>query len=381
MRKIAVLLKKEPMLTVSLAAAVASLFLTPPSAALLKEIDWRTLGTLFMMLTVLEGFKQENIFAPVLRLAGRIGTLSGLGLFLVFSVFFCSMFVTNDVSLIIFVPLTILLFRAAGRERFILPLLAMENIAAVRGSLLTPFGSPQNLFIFGRSGVSPWRFIAYMFPIWILSGALLVCFVLFLFRRDIKEKTAIGDEAFQAEEAGGKRKKAVLICLFALVIGVIVSRTPYWYVAVGIVLAAVLIADRRLLLKTDYVLLLTFLCFFVFSSSVAANEHTAAFLQKVVAGREYLVSILISQVISNVPAAIVLYPFSQNTGALLYGLDSAGLCTLIGSLASVINYRIYVREYPENGWKFIKVFTLVSLAFFAFVVLPGYYISKSAVFG
>ena len=377
MKKIAALLKKEPMLTVSVAAAVASLFLTPPSAALLKAIDWRTLGTLFMMLTVLEGFKQENVFAPVLRLAGRIGTLSGLGLFLVFSVFFSSMFVTNDVSLIIFVPLTILLFRAAGREKFILPLLAMENIAAVRGSLLTPFGSPQNLFIFGRSGVSPWRFMAYMFPIWIISAVLLVGFVLFLFRKNLREKTTLGKETFAEGSDGGKGKKLLLLCLFALVIGVIVSRTPYWYAAVGVVLVAVLIGDRKLLLKTDYVLLLTFLCFFVFSSSVAANPHTAAFLQKAVAGREYLVSILISQVISNVPAAIVLYPFSQHTGALLYGLDSAGLCTLIGSLASVINYRIYVREYPKNGLKFIKVFTLVSLAFFAFVVLPGYFISKA----
>ena len=376
MKKIAALLKKEPMLTVSVAAAVASLFLTPPSAALLTAIDWRTLGTLFMMLTVLEGFKRENVFAPFLRLAGRIGTLAGLSLFLVFSVFFSSMFVTNDVSLIIFVPLTILLFRAAGREQFILPLLAMENIAAVRGSLLTPFGSPQNLFIFGQSGVSPWRFVRYMFPIWILSGCLLLCFVLFLYRRNIKEKTAIGGEAFRTDETGGRRKKAVLLCLFALVIATIVSRTPYWFVSVGVVVAAVLIADRQLLRKTDYVLLLTFFCFFVFSSSVAANEHTAAFLQKAVAGREYLVSILLSQLISNVPAAIVLYPFSQNTGALLYGLDSAGLCTLIGSLASVINYRIYVREYPGKGMKFIKVFTLVSLAFFAFVAVPGYLISR-----
>lgn len=377
MKRIGQWLKKEPMLTVSVAAALLSLFLTPPSAALVKEIDWRTLGTLFMMLTVLEGFKQENIFAPVLRLAGKLGTLTGLGLFLVFAVFFSSMFVTNDVSLIIFVPLTILLFRAAGRESFILPLLAMENIAAVRGSLLTPFGSPQNLFIFGRSGVSPWRFMAYMFPLWILSGALLAGFVLFLFRKNLREKAALGPETFAEGSGGGKGKKAVLLCLFVLVIATIVSRTPWWYVAVGIVLLAVLIADRRLLLKTDYVLLLTFLCFFVFSSSVAANEHTAAFLRKAVAGREYLVSILISQVISNVPAAIVLYPFSQNTGALLYGLDSAGLCTLIGSLASVINYRIYVREYPKNGLKFIKVFTLVSLAFFAFVALPGYFISKA----
>ena len=378
MKKLWQFLKKEPMLTVSVAAAAASLFLTPPSKALLQAIDWRTLGTLFMMLTVLEGFKRENIFAPVLRLAGRIGTLAGLSLFLVFSVFFSSMFVTNDVSLIIFVPLTILLFRAAKREQFILPLLAMENIAAVRGSLLTPFGSPQNLFIFGQSGVSVLRFVKYMLPIWAISGVLLAGFVLFLYRKNIKERTDIGDGAFVPEDGGDNRAgKIVLLCLFALVIGVIVTRTQFWYAAVGIVLVAVLIADRKLLLKTDYVLLLTFFCFFVFSSSVAANETTAAILQKMVAGREYVVSILVSQLISNVPAAIVLYPFAENRGALLYGLDSAGLCTLIGSLASVINYRIYVREYPGKGMKFIKVFTLVSLAFFALVALPGYLISRT----
>ena len=120
--------------------------------------------------------------------------------------------------------------------------------------------------------------------------------------------------------------------------------------------------------------------FFVFSSSVASNETISAFLQRTVAGREYFCSILLSQAISNVPAAIVLYPFAQNRGALLYGLDSAGLCTLIGSLASVINYRLYVREYPGRGGKFVKVCTRVSLAFFAFVVLPGYFISRAWVF-
>ncbi|MBQ2152611.1 MAG: hypothetical protein II440_04110, partial [Clostridia bacterium] len=96
-----------------------------------------------------------------------------------------------------------------------------------------------------------------------------------------------------------------------------------------------------------------------------------------VAGGEYMWGILLSQAISNVPASIVLYGFAENRGALIYGLDTAGLCSLIGSLASVINYRIYVREYPENGKKFIKVFTLISLAFFAFVVIPGYLLSRN----
>ena len=379
MNKITAFIKKEPMLLVSVAAAAVAMFITPPSAELLSDIDWHTLATLFMMLTVLEGFKSENIFRPMLRLAGGIRSMAALSLFLVFSVFFSSMFVTNDVSLIIFVPLTIILFRAGNKEKYILPVITMENIAAVRGSLLTPFGSPQNLFIYGQSGVSAARFVKFMFPIWIISAALLVVFVLALYAGNIKQSTGVNDMSF----AGEWKKERMLhriayLCVFAVVLWTIVSRTPYWaWVALGVA-AAVLLIDRRILVKTDYVLLLTFLCFFVFSSSIAANASISAFLSRAVAGHEYLWSILLSQVISNVPASIVLYPFSKNTGALLYGLDSAGLCSLIGSLASVINYRIYVREYPENGGRFIKVFTLISLAFFALVVLPGYYISNFA---
>lgn len=154
MNRIISIFKKELMLSVSLLAAIASLFITPPDSDLLKNIDWRTLATLFMLLSVLEGFKQENIFAPLLRRTSRLSKMKNLSLFFVFSVFFTSMFVTNDVSLIIFVPLTIIMFRAGGKEKYILPVLTFENIAAIRGSLLTPFGSPQNLFLFSQSGIS-----------------------------------------------------------------------------------------------------------------------------------------------------------------------------------------------------------------------------------
>ena len=378
MKKIFSFLKKEPMLTVSVLAAIIAMFITPPSLKLLSDIDWRTLGTLFMMLTVLEGFKTENIFRPLLKLAGGIRSMVALSLFLVFSVFFSSMFVTNDVSLIIFVPLTIILFRAGDKEHYILPVISMENIAAIRGSMLTPFGSPQNLFIYGQSGVSAWHFIAYMFPVWILSALLLVGFVMCLYRKDIQEHTSIGDASFTGEWQPERRgRRIAYLCIFAIVITVIVTRTAYWPIAALAVGLAVLVIDRTILLKTDYVLLLTFLCFFVFSSSIAGNPDISTFLGHAVSRHEYAWSILLSQLISNVPAAIVLYPFADNHGALLYGLDSAGLCSLIGSLASVINYRIYVREYPQNGGKFIKVFTLISLAFFALVAVPGYFISLS----
>ena len=377
MRKILAYLKKELMLSVSVLAAVAALIITPPTAQLLSDIDWKTLATLFMMLTVLEGFKQENIFRPLLTFAGNIPSMAKLSLFLVFSVFFSSMFVTNDVSLIVFVPLTILLFRAGHKEKYILPVISMENIAAVRGSMLMPFGSPQNLFIFGQSGISAGKFILHMLPLSAFSGLLLVCFVLFLYRKDESEALELrGEKVTEDWKPERKKQRISYLSLFLLILLTIVTRTKLWPVVTLIVLVTVFIVDRKLLTKTDYVLLLTFLCFFVFSSSVTANEKVSAFLSRIVAGHEYAVSILLSQVISNVPASIVLYPFSTNTAALLYGLDSAGLVSLIGSLASVINYRIYVRAYPGRGMDFIKTFTFVSLCFFLIVVVPGYFLCR-----
>ena len=140
------------------------------------------------MLTVLEGFKKENIFRPLLKSAEKITSMTGISFFVIFGVFFSSMFVTNDVSLIIFVPLTIILFRAGGKEKYILPVISMENIAAIRGSLLMPFGSPQNLFIFGQSGVSVWNFVLHMLPLWVSSALLLSAFILILYRKDLHEK-------------------------------------------------------------------------------------------------------------------------------------------------------------------------------------------------
>lgn len=376
MRKIFGFFKKEIMLTVALVAAIVSLIITPPSAELLKDIDFHTLGTLFMMLCVLEGFKKEDIFRPIIRFAGRMSTMFTLSLFLVFSVFFTSMFVTNDVSLIIFVPLTIILFRSGGKEKYILPVISMENIAAIRGSMLMPFGSPQNLFLFGQSGKSVFEFMLHMFPLSFFSGILLCGFIAFLYRKDIKERIVVDESKTVSGSAEDRKKQKICyIVLFGLIIFTIVSRTQYWYIAAIIVALAVLFCDKEIYKKVDYVLLLTFFCFFIFSSSIARNPSISDFLRNAVGGHEYAWGILLSQVISNVPAAIVLWPFTTSLSALLYGVDTAGLCSIIGSLASVINYRIYVREYPKNGRKFLVTFTLISWAFFLIVVLPGYFLS------
>ncbi len=376
-------LKKEPMLSVSVIAAVISLFITPPGPHLMAGIDWKTLATLFMLLTVLEGFKNENIFSPLLKRCANLKKMRHLTAFLVYGVFFSSMFVTNDVSLIIFVPLTILLFKAGNKEKYILPVLTFENIAAIRGSLLTPFGSPQNLYIFSQSGISAWNFIKLMFPLWIFSFFLLYLFILFLFKKDEKEEILIQKENISQEWLAERKGKRILyILMFCLVIFTVVSRTKFWPFVTLFTAIIILIFDRKILLKTDYVLLLTFFCFFVFSSSICSNAKVADFLNRTVKNHEYIWSILLSQIISNVPASIVLWPFTgseiSNLKALLYGLDSAGLCSIIGSLASVINLRIYSREFKglKNAWKFIKTFSIISLLFFAVVVIPQLFLIK-----
>lgn len=369
MKTVISFLKKEAMLVVSVAAALVSLVITPPSADLVKAIDWKTLATLFMLLSVLDGFKHENLFLPVLRLTEKFSTLLGLSFFLVFGVFFSSMFVTNDVSLIIFVPLTILLFREKGKEGYILPILTMENIAAVRGSLLTPFGSPQNLYLFSGSGISTGAFLKMMLPLWLGSMVLISLFLVFLYRKDLGQKAGCTDYRGAQWQPEGKLRRLTYLALFAAVLLCIVTRTPYWPYVTLLVTLVLLAVDPKVFRRVDYVLLLTFLCFFVFSSSIAANQRIAGFLERAVRGNEYWWSIGISQIISNVPASIVLWPFTADLRALIYGLDTAGLVTVIGSLASVINLRLYTREYPGQGKAFMICFEKISLCFFAIVVV------------
>ena len=369
MKTVIAFLKKEAMLVVSVAAALVSLVITPPSAGLVKAIDWKTLATLFMLLSVLDGFKHENLFLPILRLTEKFSTMLALSFFLVFGVFFSSMFVTNDVSLIIFVPLTILLFREKGKEGYILPILTMENIAAVRGSLLTPFGSPQNLYLFSGSGISTGAFLKMMLPLWLGSMVLISLFLVFLYRKDLGQKAGYTNYRGAQWQPEGKLRRLTYLALFAAVLLCIVTRTPYWPYVTLLVTLVLLVVDPKVFRRVDYVLLLTFLCFFVFSSSIAANQRIAGFLERAVRGNEYWWSIGISQIISNVPASIVLWPFTADLRPLIYGLDTAGLVTVIGSLASVINLRLYTREYPGQAKAFLVCFEKISLCFFAIVVV------------
>ena len=369
MKKLKSFCRKQSVFVVSLIAALISLLVSPPDPARLINLDWKTLFSLFMLLLVLEGFKKENMFLPFFRLTSRFNTIKGLSYFLVGIVFFLAPFITNDVSLVTFVPLTILIFQKAGKEKHLLKIVILENIAAITGAFLTPFGNPQNLFIYANSSVSPSSFILHMVPMWTVGLIGLAAGVNFVYRKNPKEK--IYEHLSAEEEADPSRKgyRVFYLALLVLLLVQIIGRVFNFIDITVIVLAALLLFDRSVYLKVDYFLLSTFFFFFLFSSSIGSNPRIGEFLSTHVAGNEYWWGLGVSQIISNVPGTALLHPFSKNITALLYGVNAAGMGTIVGSLASLITFSIYTKSYPEEKKDFLKYFHLFSLCFLVALII------------
>ena len=372
MKKINSFLKKQIVFVVSLFAALFSLLVSPPTPERFLSLDWRTLFTLYMLLLVLEGFKKEKMFYPFFKLTDRFKTIKGLSLFLVAVVFFLAPFITNDVSLVTFVPLTILIFKGIRKEKHLLEIVILENIAAISGAFLTPFGNPQNLFIYTNTAVSPTSFILHMVPMWSVGLIGLYFAVSFVFRKDPKEPIYLDERIDHESPVPDKRGLRIfyLALLFLLLIEII-TRIFNFIDIVIIVLAALLIFDRKVFKKVDYYLLSTFFFFFLFSSSVADIPIVKEYLSSHVGGNEYWWGLGISQIISNVPGTALLLDFSTNYTALLYGVNAAGMGTIVGSLASLITFSIYNKEYPEEKKNFFKYFHFFSLCFLVLYIVTA----------
>ena len=372
MKKINSFIKKQIVFVVSLFAALFSLLVSPPTPERFLSLDWRTLFTLYMLLLVLEGFKKEKMFYPFFKLTDRFKTIKGLSLFLVAVVFFLAPFITNDVSLVTFVPLTILIFKGIRKEKHLLEIVILENIAAISGAFLTPFGNPQNLFIYTNTAVSPTSFILHMVPMWSVGLIGLYFAVSFIFRKDPKEPIYLDERIDHESPDPDKRGLRIfyLVLLFLLLVEII-TRIFNFIDIVMIVLAALLIFDRKVFKKVDYYLLSTFFFFFLFSSSVADIPIVKEYLSSHVGGNEYWWGLGISQIISNVPGTALLLDFSTNYTALLYGVNAAGMGTIVGSLASLITFSIYNKEYPEEKKNFFKYFHFFSLCFLVLYVVTA----------
>ena len=372
MKKINSFLKKQIVFVVSLFAALFSLLVSPPTPERFLSLDWRTLFTLYMLLLVLEGFKKEKMFYPFFKLTDRFKTIKGLSLFLVAVVFFLAPFITNDVSLVTFVPLTILIFKGIRKEKHLVEIVILENIAAISGAFLTPFGNPQNLFIYTNTAVSPTSFILHMVPMWSVGLIGLYFAVSFVFRKDPKEPIYLDERIDHESPVPDKRGLRIFyLALLFLLLVEIITRIFNFIDIVMIVLAALLIFDRKVFKKVDYYLLSTFFFFFLFSSSVADIPIVKEYLSSHVGGNEYWWGLGISQIISNVPGTALLLDFSTNYTALLYGVNAAGMGTIVGSLASLITFSIYNKEYPEEKKNFFKYFHFFSLCFLVLYIVTA----------
>ena len=372
MEKIKAFCKKQIVFVVALLAALISLLVSHPTAERFLSLDWRTLFTLFMLLLVLEGFKKEKMFYPFFCLTDRFKTIKGLSYFLVGVVFFLAPFITNDVSLVTFVPLTIIIFKGINKEKYLLPIVILENIAAITGAFLTPFGNPQNLFIYTNTEVSSMSFILHMLPMWIVGLVGLFLAVNFVFRKNPKEPIYTNDRIeHEAPDPQNRGLRVFYLALLVLLLVEIVTRMFNFADIVMIVLVALLIFDRKVFGKVDYYLLSTFFLFFLFSSSIADIPFVKEFLSTHVGGNEYWWGLGISQIISNVPGAALLLQFSENYTALLYGVNAAGMGTIVGSLASLITFSIYNKEYPKEKKNFFKYFHVFSLCFLVLLILTA----------
>lgn len=355
-------LRREPVLCAAAAAALLSMLAVPPSAAYLGYVDLRVLCLLFCLMAVVAGLQSCQLFSLMAQrlLAGRHNPRFVMTL-LVLLPFFTSMLVTNDVSLITFVPFAILVLRIIGRSEYLIPVIVLQTVAANLGSMATPVGNPQNLFLYASYELSAGSFFGVTVPLTLLSLLGLLAACLFfpggVIRVDFSQRCAITD----------RRRLGMYLLLFLLCLLTVFRVLPYG--ALTILVAVLLLAvDRPILKKVDYCLLLTFVCFFIFAGNIGAIEQVKVFLESLLSRSATLSSILASQVISNVPAAVLLAGFTDDWQGLLVGTNLGGLGTLIASLASLISFKLYAALPEAKPGRYLAVFTAVNLAGLAILV-------------
>lgn len=363
--KVIAFFKKETVLCAAGILAAASMFLVPPDRAYLEYPDYRVLALLFGLMLVIAGLQSIGLFRYLgLRLLGSTGNTRQLGCTLVALCFFSSMLITNDVALITFVPFAVMALTMAGERRLLIPIVVLQTVAANLGSMLTPIGNPQNLYLYTAFDLSMGSFLGHMLPLTMLSLLLLTAAIFLLGRKPITV------QASEKPELPDRKKLAVYVLLFLVCLSCVL-RILSWPVMLAILVLAVAVADRKLFRSVDYFLLLTFACFFLFIGNVERIPAVSSLMRDLIGGRELPAGVALSQVISNVPAAILLSGFTENARPLLYGVNIGGLGTLIASLASVISYRIYGNSQEAHKGTYLKIFTLYNLVFLAVLYIAA----------
>lgn len=368
-------IKKETVFCVSFILALISSFVVLPDKEYLNYPDYRTIALLFCLMIIVAGFRSLGVFDRLAAtLLKRAESTKNLSLMLIMICFFFSMIITNDVALITFVPFTIRVFQLSGNTRPVLKLVVLETIAANLGSMATPIGNPQNLYLYSISGISAGKFALSVLPYAGISLIMLIAAVLF----SKNEKICGFTVSDNIKSISGKRMAISSLPYIALLILclLVVFRVIGYLPVLIIIAGAVLFLNRSLFRKTDYFLLLTFLFFFIFIGNIKRVPQISEFLNSAVQGRELIFGIFASQIISNVPAAILLSGFSADYSALMTGVNIGGLGTLIASLASLISYKFFASEFPKEKGRYLKIFTLWNLLFLAVLTIAALIFTK-----
>lgn len=359
--------RRQAVLTVSAVLAVISMALVPPSAEYLDYIDVRMLCILFCFMAVVAGMRECHLFGALAGrlLAGR-RSLRALCLILVMLPFLCSMFITNDVALITFVPFTILVLGMAGEKRSILPVVVLQTVAANLGSMLLPFGNPQNLFIYSRYGIGTGEMVALLAPFVLIGGVALCLMCAGFSTREVHVGMS------RDREVRSRGFLTMMFILFALCILTVLHAIP-WQAVLAVTVAAIGLTHRKVLAKVDYGLLLTFVCLFIFTGNIAQVDAVADALGGMMSWDPMLASLGVSQVISNVPAATLLSGFTTDWQGLLVGVDIGGFGTPIASMASMISLGIYSKTEGADVRRYLMWFTAANVAMIL-ILVPIHYL-------
>ncbi len=349
-------IKKNMVMVIAAVAALITCFIVPPDKAYWGYFDPKTLTCLFCVLAVVCALKNVQFFYMLAKKIVRVFRNARLSvLALVYITFIGSMLIANDMALLTFLPLGMYVLSTTGKNKYMAFTFIMQNIAANLGGMLTPFGNPQNLYLYTKFNIPNGEFMKIMAPPFVLAVALItLCCIIFV----KPEPMAVADEKIEMPWG----RTAVYLILFALAIAIVFRGIEYW-IGLIVIPLALMFLDRKALKMVDYPLLLTFVFFFIFSGNLARVEAVRQAFSFLLNKSTLLFSVASCQVISNVPSAILLSQFTDNYRDLLLGVNIGGVGTLIASLASLITFREYTKQNKGKTRYYILLFTAFNFAF------------------
>ena len=355
-------LKENVVLLVAIVAALITSFIIPPDEEYLGYFDFKTLSCLFCVLAVVCALRNIRFFYTLAKaIVRKFKNAKSAILVLVYITFIGSMLIANDMALLTFLPLGYFILHTTGKEKYMAFTFIMQNIAANLGGMLTPFGNPQNLYLYSKFNIPDAEFVSIMFPPFIVAVVLITACCLIFVK---SEPLEIHEKAAELPIA----KTVIYLLLFTFSILIVFKFLPYQLGLIVIPLA-LLFLDRQALLQVDYGLLFTFVFFFIFSGNMSRIDAVRDFFSMLLEKNTLFFSALSCQVISNVPSAILLSQFTENYRDLLLGVNIGGVGTLIASLASLITFKEYTKQDPKHTLGYIVKFTAFNFAFLIILML------------